>query len=206
MNEHNLRKNVLFTLSGYLIYLIILAFFEKHNNYDLSQCNNSSSNNSSNSSNNNFTNMTNMTNMTNICQCKNIIYQIDMFNYITIIYGLLSCIFLLIVFGYIYHKQKIINLSIVVIIIYIFLVEVTGLPILIITIMKDCYDRIYDKHNLYLIGFVSHIVIVSIFALVMFMERTRLESFFVNRPNRHINQDMESEELINDNKPPPYYR
>ena len=38
MNEHNLRKNVLFTLSGYLIYLIILAFFEKHNNYDLSQC------------------------------------------------------------------------------------------------------------------------------------------------------------------------
>jgi hypothetical protein len=105
-----------------------------------------------------------------------------------------------------YHKQQIINLSIVVIIIYIFLVEVTGLPVLIITIIRDCYDKIYDMHKLYLIGFVSHIFIVSIFGLIMFMERTRLDSFFVNRPNRHINQDLESVGILNDNKPPPYYQ
>lgn len=149
MIEQNFRKNVLAILFGYLAYLVILTFFERPVNYDFTQCNNST----------NITNI-NSTNTTDLCSCEDILYQIDIFNITTIFFGFISCILLLVVFGYMLHRQKIINVSIVITMIYIFIVEVMGLPVLIRTITKDCSNKIYEFDHLYFFGFVSHIVLV----------------------------------------------
>ena len=206
MIEHNTRKNFLVIIYCYLVYLVILTFFEKPINYDFNQCTNST-----NSTNNtNYINSTNST--TGLCPCQNILGQIEIFNIATLFFGFLSFIFLLVVFNYMFEKKHFINISILLLTLYIIIVEVIGIPVLAQTVLKDCSDKIYEENHLYFFGFVSHVVIVFVFAMVIICEKSKIENILdcsicvTHNYNRNTNNDEENISIVNEDKPPPYYQ
>jgi hypothetical protein len=197
MFEYKVKKNLSLGLLCYLIFLITLAFFSQHIDFDFSICTNSS----------NTTDFTNTTNTTNIdldlCPCENILLTINIFNNLTLILGSITTIFLIVLINNKTQNIQCSNFGILLLILYFSSVIIMGSMIIIRMLMTDCMTPIQNENTLYFIGFIGHYLVVMILVIFGFIENKYIKSLlncscFLSKPNYNINNDIENNQNITD--------
>jgi hypothetical protein len=192
MTNSNLKKNMLIGICGYIFYLITMSIVCKPLDYNFNNC----------------TDLVNNTDI-NLCECETIVDKINLANIVTILYGVINSLILLIIFNIFVNVNHSMNICIILTILYFFIILIVGLPVFFKLILDECLHIIVDFNSQYVFAYIINQFLTLIFiGLVIVIEKTYLKkiidcSIFVKTGKIDSNSNSDEERL--QETPPPYY-